>query len=288
MYVVFATPAFDHNVTLGYLKSTIETERLLAVHDIDRAHKVYGGDPYLAKVRNLLVATCLREHPQMTDFFFLDADIEWPAEAVLRLLEHPADVVAGIYPKKNDRTEFPCELQVDLETKKLIEKDGWYKARAVPTGFLRIKRHVLEKMVAEAGKYIDGTGGGELSHNVFQMGFCADNVAASGMGEWWGEDYAWCRHWHGMGGEIWVYPDIDFGHRGQKTWRANFAPFVQAAMATTLKMEHDMSDPKEGENDVPVAPVSPPAPVEPEVPVDTPPQAPPEAPVEVPAEQVAA
>ncbi len=134
--------------------------------------------------------------------------------------------MAGIYPKKNDNIEFPCELEV--EDNALIERDGWVKARAVPTGFLRIKREVLERMSATAHRYIDGTGGGKEARNIFQMGFCADKVAETGFGEWWGEDYAWCRDYHGIQGQIWVWPNINFGHMGTKTWRANFQPYVDS------------------------------------------------------------
>lgn len=226
-FVVFAIPAFDHNVTLGFLGSMLKTDRILTEKGWGIAYQLVGGDPYLAKVRNALASAALRQYPMMTDFFFLDADLEWDETAVLRLLEHPGDVVAGIYPKKNDIPEFPCELEA--QDGKLVEKDGWYKARAVPTGFLRIKRHVFEEMVAEVGKYKDGTNGGQESWNFFEMGYCAEGEAENnGFGDWWGEDYAWARKLHIRGGEIWIWPDINFGHRGGKTWRNNFSASVKA------------------------------------------------------------
>ena len=107
----------------------------------------------------------------------------------------------------------------------------------MPTGFLRIKRHVLDRMAAVAGRYIDGTGHGVKAHNIFEMGYCPDNEKETGLGEWWGEDFAWCRRWHNMGGEIWVYPDINFGHRGGKTWRANFNDSVQAFKSGKVKLK---------------------------------------------------
>lgn len=231
-FVVFATPAFDHNVTLGYLGSMLQSERQLMDRGISSGHIYIGGDPYLAKVRNLLVARALETYPQMTDFFFLDADLEWDPSAILKLLDHPAAVVAGIYPKKNDTVEFPCELEL-TDDKRLISKDGWYKARSVPTGFLRIRRHIIDQMIQGCGKYIDGTGGGTLCYNVFEMGYCADDEATLGRGAWWGEDFAWCKKLHNMGGEIWIYPDIDFGHRGGKGWRNNYSGSINAYEAGT-------------------------------------------------------
>lgn len=222
--VVIATPAFDHNVTVQYAQSIIETDWALGKAGINRAYIFVGGDPYLAKVRNLCVARALAQYPKLTDFFFIDADVTWPADAVLRFLQSPVDVVAGIYPKKNDVLEFPTFLKLkSKEDPEYIIADGLYAANAVPTGFLRIKRPVLDKMNAAVGWYIDGTGGSEKVRNIFEMGWWPnDPKDLTGQGEWWGEDFAWSRRWLEMGAELWVDPNIDFGHRGSKEWRSNF------------------------------------------------------------------
>jgi hypothetical protein len=34
-------------------------------------------------------------------------------------------------------------------------------------------------------------------------------------GVWWGEDYAFCRRWNAIGGEIWVVPDLDLTHHSK-------------------------------------------------------------------------
>jgi len=244
-FVVFATPAFDGTVTLGYLTSMMRTTRVLDERGIKWEHATIGGDPYLAKVRNALVSAALQQFPDMTDLFFLDADLDWDPQAVLKLLDHPSEVAAAIYPKKMDAPDFPCELVYEgaeiVDGKpvggSMVEKDGWYKARKVPTGFLRIKRQVLEAMASVSGRYKDGTNGGALCWNIFEMGYSPDKEAVDGLGEWWGEDYAWCEKYVRGGGEIWVWPDAEFGHRGPKTWRNNLLPFVQnAAAGRNLKL----------------------------------------------------
>ena len=227
-FVVFMTPSIDHMVTLGFLKSYVETTILLANHGIGCCFQSFGGDPYLAKVRNLLVSTSLKNVPHGTDFFFLDADLEWDANAALRIVNRPEAIVAGIYPKKNDTLEYPAAIRMDSKTRKPIENDGLVSAEMVPTGFLRVKRHVYEKMAAESPMYRDGTGGNAECWNIFEMGFDKGELEKTGFGQWWGEDYAWCRRALAMGYEIWVDENIEFGHRGAKTWRNNFSGAVQA------------------------------------------------------------
>ncbi len=226
--VVFMTPSIDHMVTLGFLASYVETITLLNQNGWATAFHSVGGDPYLAKVRNLLVSVCLKKFPTATHLFFLDADIEWDAASVLRVLNHPADIVAGIYPKKTDKPDFPCDLMGDKETGKLIEEDGLYRAIMVPTGFLRVRREVYVKMAEQAQRYRDGTGNNEECWNIFEMGFSPEKLDATGLGEWWGEDFAWCRKAQNMGYKLLVDPDCIFGHRGAKTWRHGFQYAIEA------------------------------------------------------------
>ena len=233
-HVVFAVPSRDSAPKLGFWQSTMNANIALINAGIAQTYIAEGGDPYLAKVRNLLVTRALKNCPDMTDFFFLDDDVSFPAEAVVRLIQAPWDVVAGIYPKKTDTPDFPCELEIDPKTMRPIEMNGWFKARRVPTGFLRIKAHVLRKMAETAPTYVDGTGRGEVCWNIFEMGFAHEAQADGTDGQWWGEDYSWCRKHYERGGDIWVWPDIDFGHTGNKTWRGNFAASVALAQTGTV------------------------------------------------------
>ena len=239
-YVIFMTPAFDHTVTVGFLKSFYESAIILAQNGIDCSFQCFGGDPYLAKVRNLLVSTCLKRFPQATDFFFLDADIEWDPHAVLKLVQRPEPIVAGIYPKKNDTIEFPAAVRMTKDGKQLIEKNGLLVADLVPTGFLRVKRHVYEEMAKVSPQYKDGTSGGEVCWNFFEMGFFKEDQGDGTAGQWWGEDYAWGRRAQSMGYDLFIYPDIEFGHRGGKTWRNNFVHSVNAVREGNVKLADEL------------------------------------------------
>lgn len=229
MFLFFATPTLSHWVSVEHHVSCMELQAELQKRQIRNVFHQLGGDPYLARVRNNMVSMAYERYPDFTDFFFLDDDVGFPVESALRLIEHPADVVAGIYPKKEEPVNFPCDLE--LVNGKLVEVGGWYKARMVPTGFLRIKRHVLDKFRDASAEYMDqdGKGGSHKVWNIFQMGFNEQT------GAWWGEDYAFCEQWARMGGEIWVDVNIPFTHRGAKKWTANFGDSVKAFEAQQKK-----------------------------------------------------
>jgi hypothetical protein len=231
-FVVFCTPSLGRAFCGEYFMSALATQHLLYTKGWDQIWRMQGGDPYLDKVRNRLVAEALRNFPEMTDLFFIDDDEGWPADAVVRLLERPEDVVAGLYCKKSHKTEFPCELLTGPDGK-FIHRDGMVEAALVPTGFLRIKRHVLEKMAADSVVYQDPDSDGNLIDcwNIFQTGIVADPDNPK-RGKWWGEDYFFAARWRQMGGSIWVDSDYVITHRGTHVWAANFFDSVRLTEAT--------------------------------------------------------
>jgi hypothetical protein len=203
---------------LEFHRSTIETEWMLADKGIPHGYLQRGGDQFIAKVRSKLATEFLRDYPMATDLFFLDDDIGWPAAKVVEFIERPEDVLAGVYPKKSDARDFPVELSVDPVSGLLIERDGLVKANGVPTGFMRIKRHVLERLAEKAPLFrdLELDGSTKEYHGIFQSGIGPD-------GWWWGEDYSFCRNVTDLGCEIWVDPAIEFTHRGNKKWTDTLA-----------------------------------------------------------------
>lgn len=214
--VLFATPTLLHHVCTEYHRSSIETNALLASNDIQPGWLHIGGDPYLAKVRNKLVHEFLTLSDEWGDFFFLDDDIGWPAQKVLDFIIRGEDVVAGVYPKKQEEQEFPWMADTTPEGNAIVNATGLVKARMVPTGFLRIKRRVLVEQAKTAEKYFDHPKKvKEEFADIFKTGRHPSD------GWWRGEDTYWCKDYIASGGEIWVDPDIEFTHRGSKVWKAN-------------------------------------------------------------------
>lgn len=221
MFVLFATPSYDHKVHLNYLTSFMNTMVVLSQNKITHALKCEGGITFIDHARNVLVHKFLTEYPEATDLFFLDDDISWPPEAVLRLLNHDVDIVAGVYPLKSDDGGYPVSLLANASTGGLIEKDGLFKADFVPTGFMRMRRNVLEVMAEDQPTYPYRQGDGTVLQiqNVFHTGYHD--------GERWGEDVDFCHRWIDKGGDIWVDPDIEFSHVGRKRWTGNFSTALE-------------------------------------------------------------
>lgn len=228
-FVVFAIPSYGRQPCLEFAMSAMQTNYLLACHEIDSVWLYVGGNPYVHKARNHLAADFLKKYPQATDLFFLDDDLGWPASAALRFLQRPEDVIAGAYPKKdaNLKLDFPVEIATDGG--RVVMRDGLYKAALIPTGFLRIRRHVVEACAADSGIYPEPLPDGTHTDcwDIFRTGFIADDPGGK-RGRWWGEDFFFTVMVRTLGFKVWLDPDIEFTHRGSHVWSGSFAPHLQA------------------------------------------------------------
>jgi hypothetical protein len=221
--VVFAIPTYGRAPCVEFQMSALETNNLCLANGITTVWRYAGGDPYVHKARSVLASEFLTLHKDATDLFFLDDDLGWEAAAVLRSLSRAEDVVAGIYPKKADYGEWPVEMQFDKDTMAPIERDGLFLASLAPTGFMRIKRHVMEAAAEESGIYDhhDLTKGTVKVWDFFRTGYVPYSEN-SREGRWWGEDFFFCVMVRNMGFEVWVDPNIYFSHRGSKAWEGRF------------------------------------------------------------------
>ena len=178
------------------------------------------GNCYVQQARNTLAGRFL--DGDGTDLFFVDDDVAADPESAIILIESPYGVAFGAYPKKADHELYP--VVIEERDGHPVTKAGWVSCKLAPTGFMRIKREVLENLASAHPelKYKDYDGTGKFCgyrHDFFPQGVR--------NGIWWGEDYAFCNLWKEHGGDIMCWPDIDFRHyTGGKAWTGNFHRYL--------------------------------------------------------------
>ena len=170
---------------------------------------------------------------------FIDADIGFEPEQVLRLIECGADMCAAVYPIKRidwDKVKTAIEaarpnpaaaaLQYVFEVEDpnaVIEKGGFVKVRYAGTGFLMIRRAALEKMCARYPqlryKRDHSLDAATASDNRFALFECM--IAEDGT--YLSEDFAFCKRWTDMGGEIWADLNSKLNHVGPMTFRGDLS-----------------------------------------------------------------
>lgn len=204
--------------------SLFAVHKLLSNSGIEYDVQTINGCPCIPVARNTLVAMFLQD-PDATDLFFIDSDVGFDASAVLKILEREEEIVAGIYPLKEIKEGYPVEVKtIDGRP---IGRDGLIEADFLPAGFMRIKRGVFYHLM---GRYpelkynknvirIDGSGV-EDAYDYFNMGVNGDGQ------QYRTEDFAFCKRWRDIGGQLWVYPDVQFEHVGKIAHHGNYHQFL--------------------------------------------------------------
>jgi len=250
IHLVVATPCFGGQVSTIYASSIFRLQR--AIHfkpNVDLKVQMRDGDALITRARANLV-TLFLDDPAATHLLFVDADIGFAPEQVFRLIESGADVVAGVYPIKrinwekarralqSKRPDVPGAsldyvLEIDDPDRVTVVR-GFTRVRYAGTGFLMIRRHVLERMCAHPD-YASLQFSREHSHdaltgspNRFALFDCMIDAKS---GTYLSEDFAFCKRWTDIGGEIWADLESSLDHVGPSVFHGDVASQFAAVPA---------------------------------------------------------
>jgi hypothetical protein len=250
IHLVIATPCFGGQVSSIYASSIFALQReLRATSNVNLTVHMRDGDALITRARANLVALFLSD-PTATHFLFVDADIGFTPSQVFRLIESGGDVVAGIYPIKRvnwDKAKRAIDAgRANLASASLdyvfeiddpdhvVVANGFARVRYAGTGFLMIRRHVLERMCAHPD-YASLRFIREHSHdalagnpNRFALFECMIDLAT---GTYLSEDFAFCKRWTDLGGEIWADLESRLDHVGPAVFRGDVGSQFVAAPA---------------------------------------------------------
>ena len=142
--VFVATPAYDGRVLTDYAISIAESFLVAPVNGIYATATVMGNGAFIEIARNHFVRMFLES--DATHLFFIDADLRWEARAFVELARADKPICAGAYRKRQDPEEYPIRYVSNPDGTIMI-RDGWIMADRVATGFLCIRRDVIQRMV---------------------------------------------------------------------------------------------------------------------------------------------
>jgi hypothetical protein len=252
IHLVVATPCFGGQVSSIYAGSIFQLQRAArAMSNLTFKIELRDGDALITRARANLV-TLFLDDPTATHLLFVDADIGFTPDQVFRLIESGADVVAGVYPVKRvnwnkarsaiegRRPNVPAAaLDYVLEINdpdRVAIVNGFTRVRYAGTGFLMIRRHVLEKMCAHPAyaplqffreHSLDRLAG---SPNRFAL---FESMIDPASGTYLSEDFAFCKRWTDIGGEIWADLQSRLDHVGPTVYHGEIASqFTAPALAT--------------------------------------------------------
>lgn len=220
--VMLATTVYDRP-DASYVSSIASTREALTKAGIQSAYLIYAGNCHVDDARNRVVFEFLKS--DCTDLFFLDADVSWRPEDLVRICQYDRKLVGAVYPYRDPsrKADMPCRMLDDDMTG---DMDGLVEMDGLPTGFMRIRREVFDK-IPTVRKPIPGDDTGTMKV-YFERMKCGD-------GNWRSGDLAFCWKWRDQGGSIWCDPEIRLGHTAKVVVCGSLAQVMRTRKGETLK-----------------------------------------------------
>lgn len=208
----FCVPCYGGQLTeayhISFLKFMSIANRLGLSFTID----TLVNESLITRARNSLIAKFLASDPKSTHVMFIDSDIGFEPEEILKLLLANKDVVGGLYPKK----AYPIQYVVNKvpNSEKDPTNPNLIEVANLGTGFMLVKREVIEKLIIQNPDlhYIDNIGL-DPKFNPFKYALF-DTSIDQDTREYLSEDYHFCKLWRNSGGKIWADLSIKLSHTG--------------------------------------------------------------------------
>jgi hypothetical protein len=225
--IFIATPCYGGMLTDQYFLSMFRLSQTLMQHGINFRITTLRNESLITRARNIITAMFLES--ECTHLFFVDSDIEFQAQDVLRALAYDKDIMAAAYPKKALPVQYAINFKfLDDEKRRIRVENGAVEVLDASTGFFMVKRRVIEKMIqAHPELHYRNDSNIDPKFNKYCYSLF-DTIHDPDDNRYLSEDYTFCRRWQKLGGEIWLDPNTKLNHVGSYTFEGDVSKIINA------------------------------------------------------------
>lgn len=247
-HIFIATPCYGGQIGEPFFRSMLRFSILCNKYEIPFTVSTLANESLITRGRNTLVSFFM-ENKEATNLFFVDADIEFNPEDMLRMVAYDKPIIVGAYPKKavnwesivnaarNNPDETPDTIEghssnyvvnfdflkgPDGQPRPQVQiVDNLVRLKDAGTGFMCIKKEVIQQMF---DRYPETKYANDINvDSKFEPFMYAlfDTMIDPESRRYLSEDYTFCRLWQQMGGEVYLDPRTALNHVGHYTFRGN-------------------------------------------------------------------
>jgi len=226
--IMIGTPMYGGMATHAYIGGLLSNFEILRQNDIKVDWNLMGNESLITRGRNYIADHFLQS--DSTHLMWIDADIGFERNAILKLINHDEDFVGAAYPKKmidwerirttsilstnpnNIRDHGSSYVVNFLDNEHNINKTndkGLVEMRHLGTGFMLVTKKVFKKMRSNC-RQARASNFGQFANwytEYFKTDLDEDGILQS-------EDWVFCNQWRDVGGKIWLDPTIKLDHVG--------------------------------------------------------------------------
>ena len=229
--VYVATPCYD-SMRVETTVSLLDTFSALGGSGIECKFKSVRTS-LVTHGRNLLTAGFLNSG--FDYMLFVDADVEFKPEAVMRMMVPKKDIVCTPYRVKENGMKYAVKFKDSTNIK--IEPFDIVEIEEGPAGLMLIQRKVFERLMdkhpelkinfneATRKKMNEEIGAVEDAIDRYMYNFW-DTTFHLDTGEWKGEDLSFCALAREAGFKIYANLDSGTTHHGSYGWKGRFGDYL--------------------------------------------------------------
>jgi len=265
--IFIATPMFGGQANYMYMISLINLLTKLGQHGIHSMFEIAANESLITKARNILVEGFIKS--DATHMLFLDADLGFDPDDVIRMIQADKDLIGGQYAKKKinwDVVKRVCQGVPNIPPHAInaviaestfrpmgdqisFKLDEPVEVESIATGMMLIRREVFTKMAAELPEIEIVSGGSETmdpktmtrvtdphrkAHAYFDVSI--DPVSKA----YTSEDFTFCKRWRQIGGQVFLAPWTRTVHVGTYEYVCDLAAI---ATYTQQMADHQPAQP---------------------------------------------
>ena len=237
-YRIFVATPVHSECSIHYTQALLKFQKQCMMNNIMVSFALLKSS-LVTQGRNLCVANFLKDPANPTHLLFIDSDIDFTFNVIMKMLKFDREVIATPYPMKHihwdqiwDRVQkgkiknieqlkraghaFPIKLD-NQKGKEIPVVDGVIEVSHAPTGCMLIKKQVFDKMIKaypndkiEQATIVNGKALiDEYNYNFF------DTIHDPETRKYYGEDFGFCKKWTAIGGKCYCYVSDDITHVGE-------------------------------------------------------------------------
>ena len=236
-HVFVATPMYGGMCSGIYVQSLLNLITNLSSAGHKVACSFMFNESLIPRGRNNLTHQFLKGEADY--LFWIDADIKFRPQDVLRMIDADKDIIGGIYPKKeinwgmvkqavkdekenlaNHTGSFVVNL-INNEGNVVVKRDEPCEVAALGTGFMLVKRSVFEEMKEWTPVYKNDMSAYKQGEEIYAF---FETPIDPESGRLLSEDYHFCHQWRKHGGVVYAAPWCELGHMGSYIFEGTLVP----------------------------------------------------------------
>jgi hypothetical protein len=262
--IFIATPMFGGQCNYMYMISLINLLNRLGQAGIPAMFEIAANESLITKARNILVEGFLKSNA--THLLFLDADLGFDPDDVMRMIQQDKDIIGGQYAKKKINWEVVKNVVnmnpgIPGHSINAVVAESTFKpvaevmtfninepveVESIATGLMLVKREVFEKMAKELPEIEIISGGSETmdpktmtrvtdphrkAHAYFDVSIDPETRAYTS------EDFTFCKRWRQLGGKVFLAPWTRTVHVGTYEYVCDLAAVATFAQGPVPELQ---------------------------------------------------